>query len=88
MSYFVVLNHRGNIRKTTEAINARGVGGRFVLQFVPIKPSLTQIIFRFDSYQDYLWFCEKLGRTPVDIAEWSGALHMSHEEYQQSKRAK
>lgn len=76
--YLISENFYTNIHGTVKELNRLGVQ-RFVLQFgetIATKADnsemVTIVVFRVDSYQDYVYFCEKLIRVPVTTKEFFG----------------
>lgn len=80
--YLISENFYSNIHGTVKELNRLGVQ-RFVLHFgetITTKPTnatnnsemVTIVVFRVDSYPDYLRFCEQLSMIPITTKEFFG----------------
>jgi hypothetical protein len=71
MSYFVTVTKRFTVEEFTAKINKLSIGS-WVFQFVPSITNVqyTTVIFKFDDYPAYVWFCHKTKRKPVSTEEF------------------
>lgn len=72
MSRLFVEDFRGNLHEIVPMLNK--LGARFVFSmYVENRPWMIEtvtVVFKFDDYPAYQWWCEKLGREPISTAEF------------------
>lgn len=73
--YLISENFYYNIHGTVKELNRLGVS-RWVFQFGETinidKDMVTVVVFRFESYPDYVYYCEKRDTIPMTTKEFYG----------------
>lgn len=73
--YLISENFYYNIHGTVKELNRLGVQG-FVFQFcetvTTIASIVTIVVFRFESYPAYVYYCEKCDIIPITTKEFFG----------------
>lgn len=69
---FVVETFRGDLDEVVSMLNK--YGARFVFSLHPHYKSYADksvtVVFKFDDYPMYHWWCEKRGTEPISTAEF------------------
>lgn len=62
-------NFGGNIHETVDRLNQLHLA-HVVLQITGVSPGDCIVVFKVEDYATYLWFCDKMRRTPMSTKEF------------------